>query len=402
MFGGASAYSLSQWLIISLLAHMGGPVPVGEFTLAMSIAGPLVILFSLSSRTLLQTDVGLNPKPFKDYWHLRLATSTLFLLCMLAIIVWRNDARQTQLVIVSVSIFKAVEALTDVACGLSQRNGHYDLVSRSLFLRGVLGVVAFTGLFWFTGNVVVASAGIAFAWLAIFGFHDWALTRRWHGALQPLDAAALLAMAWQALPLGIGVFINGFNVVVPRLVLEHNSGIKALGIFSAVAYLLTLGNLAVGAIGNTMLTRLARFWEDSDVRAFMLSVGKATAILLTLGIAGTVTAWIAGEPILRLLYGKAFSGNSDLFILVAFAGTLVMVGTFWSYALLGTKNFGFQLLLNLLTFASVAGASYLLIPKYDIFGAGCALVVLGVARCVASVANLGYALARKRRQLPAN
>ncbi len=318
----------------------------------------------------------------------------LFVVTTFFLVLWRRDEVNTSIVIGLVMLFKAVENLTDVACGLAQRHGDNDLLSHSLFLRGIFGIVSFGAIFWITENLAFATAGIVIAWLGVFLFHDWLLTRRWHGDLRSWNWPAMARMAWKSLPLGIGVSISGFNVVLPRLVLEHYDGLQALGIFSAIAYLLTLGNLVVGAMGNTLLTRLAHFWLTADIRAFTFSIAKATSVLVVICLIGTIAAQLGGPQILEVLYGKAFSQNGDLLVIVAAAGSLIMIGTFWSYALLGTKSFVLQLWLNIATLFSVAAASFFFIPTYGVFGAAYALVVLGVVRCLLCALNYGYSVSR--------
>ena len=392
LLGGSAVYSGSQWVMISILAHLGGPVPVGEFSLAMSITGPLAILFSLSSRMMLQIESGKRPRPFKDYWHLRLITNVLFVCAVVIVAIWRNDPNRVFNVIMITVIFKAIENLSDVTNGLAQHHNRQDLLSRSLFLRGSLGLTGFTIGYWLSRNLAIACFGIAVAWSFVFYFHDWRLTKRWHGVLTPLDFLALAKISWTALPIGIGVFVSGFNVVVPRLVLVNYAGIEALGIFSALAYTLTLGNLVVGSIANTLLTRLARHWEEAEIGSFLLVIGKASAVLAALCLAGIFAAAAFGSQILTIIYGKNFSGYGELLFVVSIGGSLSMIGTLWGYSLVVAKHFRFQLILSLLVFGSVVVLSYTLIPSLGIWGACYTIFGLGVLRCVASIGNLVYSL----------
>lgn len=392
LLGGSAIYSGSQWVMISILAHLGGPEPVGEFSLAMSITGPLAVLFSLSSRMMLQIDVGKTPRPFKDYWHLRLITNVLFICAVVLVAVWRKDPNRVFNVVMIAVIFKAIENLSDVTNGLAQHHNRQDLLSRSLFLRGSLGLTSFTVGYLLSRNLAIACVGIAVAWSLIFYFHDWRLTKRWHGVLKPWDFFALAKISWTALPVGIGVFISGFNVVVPRLVLVNYAGVEALGVFSALAYTLTLGNLVVGSIANTLLTRLARHWEKAEICSFLLLIGKASAVLAGMCLAGISVAALFGSQILTILYGRNFSGYGELLLVVSIGGSLGMIGTLWGYSLVVARNFGFQLILSIIVFGSVVVLSYILIPSRGIWGACYTILGLGVLRCVASMGNLVYSL----------
>jgi len=384
-------YSISQWLMISILAHMIGPVAVGQFSLGMSIAGPLAILFSLSSRMLLQMEGSDSTTAFKDYWQLRILTDAAYILSVLAIAVIRRDDAVTFWTIISICTFKAVENLSDVLCGLAQQYDHQDILSRSLFLRGITGLGAFVSGLLLGRDILFALFLVSIAWTATLILHDWRLTKPWHGSLRGWNFKAIYELGLASLPVGISVFINGFNVVVPRLFLEHFEGISALGVFSALAYALTLGNLIVGSIGNTMLTRLAKHWHSGDTGGFFQMVSKATFALLVICAIGILVAILAGDHILLLLYGPKFAGNKELLVSIAIAGTLVMVGTLWNYVLIGTKTFKFQLFANVTILILVSAVSFLAIPRFGVFGAVAAVYALGIFRIGFSVLNYFYA-----------
>lgn len=384
--------------MLSVLAHTSGPEEVGKFSIAMAIAGPLAILFSLSSRTLLQTSVGKDSRPFKDFWQLRLITTVLLMLAVLVVAVWRHDSADVMTIILLVGLFKSLENLCDITYGLAQRNEHDNLMSHSLFLRGLGGFAAFAGIYWLTHSLALAMLGICSTVLIIFYFHDWRLTRRWHGSLEGWDIRGLWPIVWTSLPVCVAVFISGFNIVIPRLMLEHHEGLAALGVFSSLAYLITLGNLVVNALGNTLLTKLAWRYEHREMKDFTMMMAKSAGILIALCTAGTLLAWLAGPQILTILYGAGFAQYASLMVMVAAGGSVILVGTFLGYALMATKTFTVQLWLNVAVLIGVTLAAWLLIPVYGLWGAAYTLLALGILKTTASLGNYAYVMMLVRKE----
>ena len=388
---GNGSFMLAQWFMLSFLAHTSGPEKVGMFSLAVSIATPLAVLCGLAGRTLLQTDIGKNARPFKEHWQLRLIGMLVFTFVLLITAIYRQDSSPVFWLIIVMIGYKGIDSLSDITYGLAQRSHHVDIMSYSLLWRGLIGFVVFVIGFMITNNLAISVVAATIGWAAFFYWHDWRLTKQWHGNFSGWNFKRLGKMAWQALPLGIAVFLSGFALVIPRLLLEHYSGLESLGIFAALAYTLTLGNLMVGSIANTLLTKLTELWAAKNIREYLRIVGLGTFILLGCGIVGTLTAWLFGEEILTIIYGKEFAPYGDLFTLVAAAATLVMIGTFWGYVLIGTKTFKTQLAVHAVNIILVGGACLWLITKYHEWGAAWALMVLGTAKCGSSIVNFLYA-----------
>jgi O-antigen/teichoic acid export membrane protein len=390
---GLGTYALAQWLIVSFLAHLGGPLAVGQFSLGMAIAGPLATLSMLASRTLLQTRD--RPGSFKDLWHLRLITTVMFLVVMLCITLIRGDPIELAVIIMLLGAYKAVECLSDLTYGVAQATGHDRIMSTSFFLRGVLGFLAFATAFVATRSLPIALAVLALVAFAIFWFHDWPRTSLHQGPLLPWDRDAVWSIACRCAPLGVAMFINTFNIVIPRLFLEYHAGLEALGVFSALAYLITVGNIVVAAMGNTMLTPLARHWDEGDFAGFTSATLKATATLAGLSLAGIVICWLAGPRLLAVLYGPDFVEYANLLIVVAAGGSFLLIGNFLGYAMMATKTFALQLPLNVVALAAVLIASTALIPVRGARGAAEAILILGATKILTAAFNAHYAYARR-------
>lgn len=392
LLSGMAVYALSQWLIISFLAHTAGAGVVGQFTLAMSLIAPAMVLTSLSTRTLLQTDVDNHAAPFKDYWHLRLLTN-IFLLLIGIGLAWIYHTTPGMVgLIIAITCYKIGESSSDITFGLAQRHQQSHIMSRGLLLRGGSGIVAFVSCYWLTNSLLLSISALAISALLVFYLHDWRHTKPWHGALAPLDWSALRRITWISLPIGVATFISGFNIVLPRLVLEEYAGLEALGIFAALAYALTVGNLVINAMANTLLSTLTDHWNNRRFHLYFHIIAKQSVFLAGLCTIGTLTAWLAGKPLLHLLYGSTFAQYHPLFIAICGASSVIILANFWGYLLLSTRTFTAQLILNAATLGVVAIAAYMLIPPYGIWGATGTLLVFGATKILANIATLIHAL----------
>ena len=141
MLVGQVAYAGSLWGLLVVLARSGGPEAVGSFTLALAIVAPVIVLSQLQMRQIQVADVDAR-YPFTDYLSVRISATTLALLVIIAFAISSDQAGEVAPTLLAVGLLRAVEGLSDIYYGVAQRHQRFDLVSRSMMLRGTLGLAA--------------------------------------------------------------------------------------------------------------------------------------------------------------------------------------------------------------------------------------------------------------------
>ena len=140
ILSGNVVYAVCQWCMIVALAKLGNAFMVGQFSLALAIATPVLMFSNLHLRAVQATDAR-RLSSFAEYLQLR-AAMTLAGLAVIAGITWFGHYEQhTAMVILAVALAKAIETLSDIHYGLFQLNDRLDQIGRSMILRGVLSVV---------------------------------------------------------------------------------------------------------------------------------------------------------------------------------------------------------------------------------------------------------------------
>ncbi|MBA2665318.1 MAG: oligosaccharide flippase family protein [Bradymonadaceae bacterium] len=395
---GNSVYAACQWAIVVVLARLAGPEGVGRFALALAVAAPVMILANLSLRQVQITDAH-QSHPFSDYLFVRLLTSLIGLVLIAAIALIGYSA-ETAAVIVAVGLSKAFEAMSDIFYGLEQRNERLDLVSKSLILRGVLGLVALVAGYFFTNSLIGGVIAMSAAWAGVWWLYDLPASRPWWqydsfaAHCKPQRAKARLALVGLAAPLGVAAMFVSLNANIPRYFIEHYLGEQALGIFAAMAYLIIAGGMVIGAIGQAASPRLANYFAAGELRAFVSLLARMVLIALVVGLLGVAAAMLFGRQILTLMYGEAFAANLEAFVWVMVAATLTYLTSCLGYGMTAMRYFRVQPVLFVVICAISALACYLLIPPYGLLGAVWAFAVaLGVQLSLTLVINL-YGLSR--------
>src|ERR1035441_9419646 len=84
-FAGNMIYAGCQWGMLSVLAKLGSPSIVGQFTLGLAVSAPVFMFTNLQLRAVQATDVNAETG-FADYFTLRLLATLLGLAVIVALL----------------------------------------------------------------------------------------------------------------------------------------------------------------------------------------------------------------------------------------------------------------------------------------------------------------------------
>src|SRR5260370_13781780 len=102
------------------------------------------------------------------------------------------------------------------------------------------------------------------------------------------------------------------NSGVPSYFIKHALGERDLGIFSAIGFVVSIGNMAVVSLGQSAFTRLARSYATGNRVAFGLLLGKLLTFGATLGLCGMIVSKLAGPRILPIGFPPEIAGAAKL------------------------------------------------------------------------------------------
>jgi O-antigen/teichoic acid export membrane protein len=401
---GNGVYSGCQWGLLVLLAKLGSPEMVGQFALGLAISMPVIMLANLNLRSVLTTDVG-RRLDFGHYLGFRLITSVLALIIIAAIVLLAGHSREPAQVVLMVAVAQIVEAVSDVYYGLFQLRERMDRIAVGPASLVVMGVLVFA-----TGSVFWGAFGLAMARLAVLLLYDIPVSIRGErgeavsveavsGVRPRFDKAAQWSLLRCSFPLGIVALLVSLNTNVPRYFIQGSLGERALGIFSAIAFLLSSGNLIVGALGQAAFVRLATHYARSEMRDFGHLLLRLLGIGAVLGIGGIVVARFFGEVILSTLFKPEYAQEAHLLVWLMVAAAIGYLGQFIGYAMTAARYFRSQIPLFLMVVISAALSSAHFIPLYGLLGAIYALLISMLVQLAGSIIVLGWGIRRRTMAL---
>ena len=383
---------LLQWLILTSIARVEGARMLGLYALAQAFALPLQYLawLSIRQRYLTLKDPG---EALPTFIFLRLALPIVIFVSTFVTIKLTYFNNSFVWLCGLVFLAKYVEGIYDLIYAVEQQDGKTQLVARLSFVRTLLSGSAFAFLYFSKRNIFVSLfATTALQVILLF------LIKRPNDAFAALLRSAFtldwksmkarLLVALELLPVSVSMMVMSLNTSVPRLLLDHMSGVKELGYFVAISSFISLGAVAVGSLGQSLLQPLSKSIQELQRKAFWLQL--IWPMLMIVAIC-TVSAFVSiplGPHVLRLVYGPDFVSISPLLFYGSlasgpmFAASIASLGVFVAY--LRGAFFWSQLAA---AFVSAIGV-IALVPDFRLEGVFLALGLSGLLQIVMSTVVL--------------
>jgi O-antigen/teichoic acid export membrane protein len=408
VLAGNVVYAACQWGMIVALVKLGSILMVGQFSLGLAIATPVLMFTNLHLRAAQATDAR-RLYSFAEYLQLR-SVMTMAAIAAIAGIAWfEHYERQTTIVILAVALAKGIETLSDIHYGLFQLNDRLDQTGISMMLRGALSVFALSAGLYLTRDVFWGCVGLALAWLAALLFFDIRRGRRFGGLSEeflqvsrwtcwwrPECRAQGLRRQWDlmclALPLGIVTTMASINLNMPRYFIEARMGEHQLGIFSALAYATVAMTLVSDSLGHCAIPRMSRLYADGQIAEFRSVLFQLAGIGCALGLAGLAVAQVMGSRLLVVFYSPEYAAGSRVFVVLMLATAIHCVAGMLTSGILSARWFMAQVPMFAVVVASTALACYWLVPTSGLMGGAVSTVIGAVIRLALAAMVVGYLL----------
>lgn len=399
-FIGNLIYAFAQWAILSLLAKLGNPRMVGQFSLGLAITAPIILFTNLQLNSIQVTDTQHKYK-FGEYLGLRIVTNFIAILITIFVILLGNYNPLTSFVIILVAFSKVIESWSDVVFGYLQQKERMDFTAVSRIIKAVLMLLFISLFLLITHNVIWMVVGLCLSYIIVFLFYDVKVLRKFTSPEIVLSRKSYIEITKLALPLGIVLMLGSLCTNIPRIIIEKFLGEEQLGYFAAMAYLIVAGNTFIGAVGQAAAPRLAILFSQKDFLRFQKLFLQLLLIGLLTGIVGVIISLLFGEIILRILYDASYGKYKGIFTLLMVSGTFNFLSTFLGIGLTAIKSFKVQPYLGVIWIVVSFIGSLVLIPKFGLTGAGYSTIISSVVQFLSLLIALliGYSYKAEHLQV---
>ena len=402
VLSGNVIYSACQWGIVMFLAKLGTAEQVGMYALGMAVVAPIVLFANLQVRTLLASDVR-DEFSFGQYMAFRAVSLLLSFLVIVGVAFFAAPDFERRAAIILVGFAQSLEYVSDTYYGLMQKADRMDRLSHSLMFKGPLALAALCALMYWTHDVLLALGGlvigrlfILFVWDSRLGYARRvlpALSARLHW-----NSGVMAGLLRLSLPLGVISMLAALTSNIPRYFIEGHLGTSDLGIYSAIASLLTAGSLMITAFGQAIMVPAARAFVEGDRNRYRSFVAQSAALGAIPGIGAVLVASFYGRFLLTHLFRAEYGEHDDIFVCLMVAGTVLFVTGGLGYVITAARVLVPQIPVLAANCCTAALFSALWIPRHGLIGAAQAVLMAALVQ-LAGMLILLWRIDRKMASL---
>ncbi len=389
LFGliGSVVFAITQWGILTVVAHLGSPEEVGAVTVATALVTPVFFFATMSIGESHRVD-DLDSFSRADYFALRLlmALLSVVVVCILVAVFYHSKDALVLTTTFAFMVVKVIGAQSQMNHSVFQREERLDFVAGSMIARGCAGLTGFAITYALTGLLWAAFLVEAAMWtLAIVAIDQRYLKRlnvtdRFSGIFRAKRASLWKLFVW-TLPLGLAGFLMNATVSAPRLVLDSFDSLAAVGLFGAIAYISVALTTITTAISAASAARLRKTIREGRKKALLRLSLALIGLSALIGIALVGGAAFAGDTLLRLLYGEAYV-DVPLFVIVITATALRLTSAPMQLALTAGHAYWRRLGVNGAAFVVTVIAALMMVPETGASGAAWSMVLGAITRVV--------------------
>jgi O-antigen/teichoic acid export membrane protein len=406
-FAGNAIYGGGQFATLMLLAKLVPLELVGQYALGLAVVYPVMMFTNLQLRAVMSSG-SRKEIHFGNYLSLRLLTTSLAFVVIFGVTQILGYDRKLTTVVLMVGLAYAIETVSDAYYARLQLHDRMAEISKSMIARALLSVFGLAvvtyvtrNLLWGIAAIVLARVIVLFRYDACECTHGLSRESRRFSQNEALalrfDARAIRELAWSSLPLGLAVLLACLNSSIPNFFIKRALGERDLGIFAAIGFMASVGNMAVVSLGQSAYTRLARSCAAGDLAAFSSLLAKLLVFGAAIGLSGMLISKLAGREILTVLFRPEYAERADLLPWIMAAGGVLFMAQFLGFGLTAANFYHSQVAMNIVANFSLLVACYWLVERRGLLGAILAMLIAGIVQLAGSVMVLVTGL---RSQVP--
>lgn len=391
---GTSINSFNSLFFMIVINHINLKSEAGVFTYAYSLICLFFILATFYNRVY---QISKSDKfSSKDFILYRVLSSifTVIIVFLFSIINGYNLFKLS--VIMLICLFRMIEAISDAVYGVLQYKGYLYKSGISLSLKGLIGLIGFTLVDYFTKSITLALVSLIILNLAFFYFYDYKNVKEYLNGKVSFNNILLILK--ETLPIFIYSFLAMYVANICKYMLDYFDTEEAQNIFGIIFMPSTVIGLCSAYIVVPIITNLNDLLKSKKYKEFNKLVSKMMIILVGVGVVAIIAAYVLGIPVLNVLYGMDLSNYKNLLLLVLVGATFYTLANVYSQVLVLLHVHKMQTLIYVVMSIVSTLICYFLISSYKLSGSVYSYVIFMFILLILYLILYFYTLIKRRNE----
>lgn len=307
---GVFAQNAISPLLLVAVTRINGVYDSGIFSFAFSVALIFWALAIWGGRTYQVSDRK-HEFSYHSYILVRVILGIAVLIGSIIFCIMNGyDSAKTTLILLLV-LFKVVESISDALYGILQVKDRLHESGISLLIKATLGGVGFIITNLATGSLVWSAMALVVINILVFFSYDLVKARKANYQIESMThnftrfTEEATVIVRRCAPIAAVMLLSMFSLNIPRYFLDTYQP-EEVGYFGIIAMPITVLTLFITFLLQPKIIQLTEFFTGQHYRELNRSVKNVTLLTILLGVVGIGVVYIAGIPLLNIVFGLNF------------------------------------------------------------------------------------------------
>lgn len=324
---GLNAFNSLFFLIT--VTRVNGIDNAGIYTIAFSTACIIYIVGVYAGRIYQVTEPDKNITD-KEYIINRIITTISMLILVIIFCFMRKYDFFKLVVFLLLTIYKALEAFSDVIYGILQKNEKLDIVGKSLFFKSLFSVIAFVIIDIITKNMIISIISIILINLVILVFYDLKKGFKFVDLKLPVKRENIIKIFKAGFFTFAISFLGMYVLNAPKYAIDSYLENNYQTIFGIIVMPATVISLVAQFLIHPYLNQIVAIYEEKDLKRLNKLTFKLITYIIVVGVISSILAYSLGTQVLGVIYGLDLSAYRLGLLIIIIASTLYTIGVIYS------------------------------------------------------------------------
>lgn len=310
-------------IILMVLTRVLGLEEAGIFTIAWANANLFLMIGKFGMRNFHVTDIK-EKFLFQEYYYSRLITTGIMIISCIIYQYYMRAILQyswhKSIIIFTVCLLKAIDAIEDVFFGMYQQKGRLDIASKLLTIRLSVTISGFLVLVSFTKNQVFSLITITVVSFLIFVLLIKKTFSLFDYKKNKVKKQNIILLLKYNFSLFLSSFLSFYIGNASKYAIDKYLSNELQACYGFIAMPIFVVTLLNSFIYQPILTKMSFYWNEKNLKQFKKSIIKQTYYIAFLTLFVVIGGFFLGVPILSILYGVDLSIYKTELVLLLFGG----------------------------------------------------------------------------------
>ncbi len=321
---GLNAFNSLFFMIIA--TRVNGIEQAGIFTIAFSTACILYAIGLYAGRVYQVTE--LNDKiSDKDFIVNRILTCFSMIIFLILFCIFRKYDIEKAVIFLLLTIYKALEAFSDIIYGILQKHDKLDIVGKSLFIKSILSILLFLIIDLLIRNIIVAIISMTIICIIIIIFYDFRKVYKYIDFKPKINWENVINILKKGFFVFAISFLGMYVVNAPKYSIDTYLTSDFQTIFGIIVMPATIMSLVAQFLIHPYLNQIVELYKTKNLKGLEKLILKILGIIGCFGVLATILGYLLGTQVLGLIYGIDLSMYKIGLSIIIISATLYTIGT---------------------------------------------------------------------------